>query len=104
MQAIFEWCRSQDWTGEEINEKPQALALAAGFGDLLCRQFSLKWVWCEDEEVSDLALQVEESEAVIWPFAMVIRRLLEADDTSVPAMVGGIEVALRNLPEVLGKQ
>ena len=99
LQAIFDWCRKQKWSSERLEERPQVVALGIGFGDFLCPRIDALWVWAEDAEAehSDFALQIANTQTLIWPFAVITKRILQDENTTILGVIEGIEAALQNL-------
>jgi hypothetical protein len=97
LQAIFDWCREQKWSAERLDERPQIVALCISFGDFLCPRIGARWVWAEDAEHSDVALQIANTQTLIWPFAVITKRILQAENTTIQGVIEGIEDALQKL-------
>lgn len=99
LQAIFEWCKAQDWNEERLQERAQVVALSICFGDVLCQRLPAQWIWAEDTSVdhSDVAVQIAGTEIVVWPFAMITKRILNNDNTGIENIIEGVEAALQDL-------
>ena len=98
LDAIYDWCLSQGWSMEGMEERPHVLALAMGLGEHLHRYHQVEWGLGTEGEERHVALRHPPTGAVLWPMAMILRRLSEGSRTTMAGIIGGVEKALADLP------